>query len=182
MKQTATYTVDVPADFAFEWLLHGNFLLAGLDLKSFQFDVVAEGGKFIAYEEFNDHRFVPIKGQFLKLDEPHHFQLEVFFPGGEQIIEYRLDGEDRKSKIEVTYTNIYRSLMAGWWKKTFPKKTDSLFATAIEMEKKNLQEAFHLNRLNTRISGVKIDPYEMEEKWKIHSPSNPYLRWVRPEV
>jgi hypothetical protein len=182
MKQTRTYQIDVPVDFAFEWLLHGNFLLAGLDLQSFQYDELEEGGRFIAYEEINDHKFVPIKGQFLKLQEPHHFQLEVFFPGGEQIVEYRLKGEDRTSEIEITYTNQYRSLMQGWWRKTFPKKTEALFAVALETEKNNLQEAFHLNRLNTRISGVKIDRFEMEEKWNIHSPSNPYLRWVRPEV
>lgn len=182
MKQSTTYTVDVPADFAFEWLLHGNFLLAGLDLQSFQFDLIEEGGRFIAYEEINDHKFVPIKGEFLQLKEPHQFQLEVYFPGGEQIIEYRLFEEDRKSRVDITYINHYRSLMAGWWSKAFPKKSELLFSQALETEKKKLQEAFHLNRLNTRISGVKIDRYEMDEKWKTFTPSNPYLRWVRPEV
>lgn len=182
MKQTATYTVNVSADFAFEWLLHGNFLLAGLDLRSFQFDELAEGGRFIAYEEINDHKFVPIKGKFLVLQQPHRFQLELYFPGGEQIVDYHITGEEHTSKIEVSYTNQYRSLMAGWWSKAFPKKSKALFSSALEKEKNNLQEAFHLNRLNTKISGVKIDRYEMEEKWKVFSPSNPYLRWVRPEI
>jgi hypothetical protein len=183
MKQTATYIVDVPANFAFEWLIHGNFLLAGLDLKSFQFDVVAKGGRFIAYEEINDCKFVPIKGEYVALKKPHHFQLEVYFPGGEQIVDYCVSKEeDRISKIEISYTNQYRSLMAGWWSKTFPKKSEVLFSQALETEKNKLQEAFHLNRLNSRISGVKIDQYEMNEKWKVFSPSNPYLRWVRPEL
>ncbi|MCH5584602.1 hypothetical protein MK805_06420 [Shimazuella sp. AN120528] len=182
MKQTATYTVEVTAEFAFEWLLHGNFLLAGLDLQSFQFDELDEGGRFLAYEEINDHKFVPIKGKFLALKKPHQFQLEVYFPGGEQIVDYRIFEEERTSKIQVSYTNRYRSLMAGWWSKAFPKKSEALFSQALETEKTKLQESFHLNRLNTRISGVKIDQYEMEEKWKVFSPSNPYLRWVRPEV
>lgn len=182
MKQTATYTVDVTAEFAFEWLLHGNFLLAGLDLQSFQFDELDEGGRFLAYEEVNDHQFVPMKGKFSALQSPYHFQLEVYFPGGEQIIDYHISGEERTSIIEISYTNQYRSLMAGWWSKAFPKKSDALFSQAVESEKTKLQEAFHLNRLNTRISGVKMDRYEMGEKWKSFSLSNPYLRWVRPEV
>lgn len=182
MKQTQQYRVDVPADFAFEWLLHGNFLLAGLDLKSFQYDHIAPGGRFIAYEEINDHSFVPIKGKFHQLVEPTHFQLEVYFPAGEQWIDYRLQGEDRSTTIDVTYTQAYRSLMSGWWQKMFPKKGDELFIQTIQMEQEKLQEAFHYNRLNTQIPGIKINPADMDEKWEIHSPSNPYLRWVRPEV
>ena len=59
MKQINHYTIDVPSDFAFNWLLHGNYFLSSTNLKSFQFDKLESGGRFIGYEELNEHRFVP---------------------------------------------------------------------------------------------------------------------------
>ncbi len=182
MRQIGEYTIDIPIEFAFDWLLHGNYFLSSLDLKSFQYDKLETGGKFIAYEEINEHRFLPLKGEYLKLERPRYFQIRIWFPGGIQTIGYQLEGIERITQVKVTLEQKYYSFFQSCWSWLTRKKKSEAFQPIFELEKQNLEEAFGYNRLNTKISGILISEEEMQGKWSAHHPSNPYLSWVRSNV
>jgi hypothetical protein len=182
MQQTNQYTVDVPIDFAFDWLLHGTNFLSSMNLKSFQYDYLETGGRFIAYEEINEHRFVPVKGEYMKLEHPSYFKFRMWFPGGIETIEYQLKAIDRTTHVQATIHQKHYSLFHRLGNWLFKKRRAWKLHLVFELEKKALEEALFNNTLQAKPAGVQLNKEEMELKWNEFHPNNAYVSWVRPNI